>query len=596
MLDVELYGFRPGMHHLTNLLFHLANTLLLFFALHRMTKAAWQSAFVAVLFAVHPLHVQSVAWVAERKDVLCTFFWMLAMGAYVRYIERPRPGSYVSVLAFFALGLMAKPMVVTLPFVLLLLDYWPLRRFEENDSARDMRSGANAHVLTNKGKRKSGKKLSAQAAVKEIRPADHRSRQASIRLALLEKVPFLVLAAISSVVTFIAQAKGEAVISLKELPLGVRIPGVFISYVSYIGKAIWPTGLAVLYPHPGSWPLGQTLVSLVLLSAITVGVITAAKRFPYLATGWLWFTGTLVPVIGIVQVGQHAVADRYTYIPLIGIFIMAAWGIPALLKKLPYRKEVLIAAASAVIGCLFVATWIQVGYWKDSITLFDHTLSVTSRNVSILLDRGYVYYGLGDYRRALEDFDEAIAINPGDSDAYNNRCIAYGALGNYEEALSDCDRAIATDPQDPSPHVARAAVYGKLGNYGSAIEDLDRAVELNPGFAEAYFNRGIAYSKLGDQRRAIADYDRAIEINPMFAGSYNNRGNSYAMLGDQRQAIADYGRALAINPGLTNSYLSRSASYSQLGNRRLAIEDLQAAARFGSQDAENSLKEMGAGW
>ena len=282
MLDVQLFGLNPRWHHLTNLLFHIGNTLLLFFVFHRMTKAPWQSAFVAALFALHPFHVESVAWVAERKDVLSAFFWMLTMAAYIYYVERPSLLRYSAVLVFFIFGLMAKPMLVTLPFVLLLLDYWPLRRLQGAGSGQGI------------------------------------PQSFAFRPLLLEKLPLFALAALSCIVTYIVHREGGAVRSFEAFSPGVRIANAVVCYVIYAGKAIWPNDLAVFYPHPGAWPLWQVMGAVLLFGVITLTVIRTAKRFPYLTFGWLWFAVTLVPVIGIVQVGRQAMADRYTYIPLIG--------------------------------------------------------------------------------------------------------------------------------------------------------------------------------------------------------------------------------------------------------------------------------------
>ncbi len=348
MLDVQLFGLKPRWHHLTNLLFHIANTLLLFFVFHRMTKAPWKSAFVAALFALHPLHVESVAWVAERKDVLSTFFWMLTMAAYVDYVEHGteiggrktevgegtsifRPLSsvlrtptsdfrYLSVLIFFALGLMAKPMLVTLPFVLLLLDYWPLQRLEPKKSDQEFRTGIDEPLSANKRKGKSGRNHTSgsvpaldmmrgpvrtlQSMLNEEKPAAHKYQWALVRPLILEKIPLLALAALSCIVTYFVQKKGGAVIPIEAFPLGARVANACVSYIIYIAKTVWPINLAVFYPHPGLLPLWQVLGAVLLLGAVSFAVIRSAKRFPYLAVGWLWFAGTLVPVIGIVQVGS----------------------------------------------------------------------------------------------------------------------------------------------------------------------------------------------------------------------------------------------------------------------------------------------------
>jgi len=434
--------------------------------------------------------------------------------------------------------------------------------------------------------------------VREIKPVDYRFEWAQIYPLLVEKIPLLVLAAFSCIVTFAAQQKGGAVIALKVLTPGQRIGNAFISYIVYIVKMIWPSDLAVYYPHPVAWPVWQVLSAVFLLTAITVTVILGARRFPYLPMGWLWFTGTLVPVIGVVQVGGHAVADRYTYIPLIGLFVMAAWGIPQLVRKWRYRKEMLVTMSFLVLSSLFAATWTDVGYWKDSFALFDHTLNVTSRNDVILIDRGVAYFELGNYRQAIEDFNRVIESNPKDSSAFGNRGEAYRKLGNSSQALSDCEKAIEIDPGNSSALITRAAVYGRLGDYRRAIEDLDRVVALNPEveLAEAYFNRGVAYSRIGDNRQAILDYDRAIDINPNYANAYVNRGNCYVNLGDDRQAILDYDRAIQVDPGMAGIYLNRAEAYGRLGAERQAITDFQKAARLGSEDAKNSLKSKGISW
>ncbi len=570
MLDVQLFGVYPRWHHLTNLLFHIANTLLLFFVFHRMTKEAWKSAFVAALFALHPLHVESVAWVSERKDVLSTFFWMLTMAAYISYVEhrtedgrRKTEGGdhpfsflcplscilrYFAVLIFFALGLMSKPMLVTLPFVLLLLDYWPLRRMQGVGSGgwRDRESlktaagsaereagsakncmeehGAGSEELepssTNKCKVQSGRKSAALGVELDGKSGDPGFQWALIRPLLLEKIPLFVLAALSCIVTFVAQQKGGAVASLDLLPPGVRIANAYVSYIIYVGKTIWPENLAVFYPHPVLRPFWQVLGAVILLVAVTLAVIRTAKRLPCLAVGWLWFAGTLLPVIGIIQVGSQAMADRYTYIPLIGLFVMAAWGIPELLKNWRYRKEALFASSALVLPCLAVVTWSQVGYWHSGISLYDHALKVTSHNDVIHCNRGIAYGQLSDQSQAISDFDRAIEINPKYATAYYNRGLAYGKLGNKGQAISDYNRAIDLNPNYADAYKNRGATYGMLGNYKQAIEDFDKAIKINPKYADAYKNRGVAYDKLGNSGQAIEDMKTAAKLDNEGAKNY----------------------------------------------------------------------------
>ena len=586
MLDVQLFGLKPRWHHLTNLLFHIANTLLLFFVFCRMTKAPWKSAFVAALFALHPLHVESVAWVAERKDVLSTFFWMLTMGAYIHYVAHPRLKNYLLVLIFFALGLMSKPMLVTLPFVLLLMDYWPLQRFEQKESVRQTRtegSREQAQLHAKKREGKSGKTPTGQGMVKEEKPGDNKYQRALAFSVLREKIPLFALAALSCIVTYAVQQKGGAVGSIEAVSPGIRIANAWVSYIIYIGKTIWPVNLAVYYPHPGLWPVWQALGAVLLLIAVTIPVIRTAKRLPYLTVGWLWFTGTLVPVIGIVQVGRQAMADRYTYIPLIGLFVMAAWGIPDLLKKWPptrfptLRKWALFAASGLVLPSLLIVTRIQAAYWRNDIALYEHSLKVTGPNDVILCNLGVVYGKAGNSAQAITDFDRAIEINPKSARAYHNLGVTYRKLGNYAQAITDFDRAIEINPEYAEAYYSRGVTHGKLGDHRQAISDYDRAIGINPELALAYINRGAAYHELGDQKQAISNYDRAIEINPKYAETYNNRGIAYGELGNRTQAISDYDRAIEINPEYAEAYNNRGAVYGMLRNNRQAISDYDKA-------------------
>jgi tetratricopeptide (TPR) repeat protein len=642
MLDVQLFGLNARGHHLTNLFFHVANTILLFLIFYRMTKAPWKSAFVAALFAIHPLHVESVAWVAERKDVLSTFFWMLTVGAYIHYVEHPRLKNYLAVPALFVLGLMAKPMLVTLPFVLLLLDFWPLQRLQGawsmEQAARSESQNTDLErepLSASKRKRKSAKKRVAQGAppspmlplLSGTGPYLFACSRLRVKKLLLEKIPLFVLAALSCAATYTAQAKGGAVKSLQSFPLGDRIANAFVSYIVYIWKTIWPSDLAVYYPHSGFLSPWQVLGAIFLLGAVTTGVLLRAKRFPYLATGWLWFAGTLVPVIGIVQVGNQAMADRYAYIPLIGLFVMAAWGIPELLRKWRYRKEALIASSALVLSSLFAVTWTQVGYWQNSITLYDHALKVSAFNDVIRYNLGLAYAKLADLRQAIDNYDRAIEINPGYVDAYVSRGIVYDELHSFARAIEDFDRAVKIDPECAYAYNDRGAAYAKLGNAGQAIEDYGRAINANPDYAEAHYNRGILYQVAGNLSQAIEDYDRAIEINPEYSEAYSNRGAArytlgdhrqaisdydkaiefkpedaeayynrgvvYAKLGNHRQAISDFDRAIELNPRYAQAYFNRGVAHAKLGDRTQAIKDLKTAAGLDNEDAKNSLRSMG---
>ena len=417
MVDYELYELDPLGHHLTSLLLHMANVVFLFLVLRRMTKSLWKSGFVAALFAIHPLHVESVAWVSERKDVLSTLFWIFTMWAYIRYTERPILSRQLLVVAVFALGLMAKPMLVTLPFVLLLLDYWPLRRLKQ--------AGAKARDLA----------LSAFDLV-------------------WEKIPLFALAVASSIVTYQAQQTGGTVAAFDKLPFSVRAANALVAYVGYIGKMIWPRGLCALYPHrEGGLPEWQVIGAGLLLVCVTVFVILMGRRRPYLAVGWLWYVGTLVPVIGLVQVGEQAMADRYTYVPLIGLFIMIAWGIPDVLGRgdaetrrrgdvaVPaegFRDRVVLpAVAAAVIGAFMVCSWIQVGYWQDDLSLFRHATEVTKDNYIAHANVGTALASRGRTEQASEEFREAIRIQPDAPKPHYNLAVMLYQMGEYSEAWKE---------------------------------------------------------------------------------------------------------------------------------------------------------------
>jgi protein O-mannosyl-transferase len=626
MADVQFFGLKPRGHHLTNLLFHIANVLLLFFVLNRMTKALWQSALVAALFALHPLRVESVAWVAERKDVLSAFFWMLTLIAYCYYTEKPRLKRYLAVIAFFALGLMAKPMLVTLPFVLLLLDYWPLERFRERNPVEPIRTETN---IPASARRKKGKpvKQTPKITAEMEKPANHILQWALIRPLVLEKIPLFALSALSCAATYIAQKAGGAIAPI-QCTFDVRLANAFVSYIVYIMKTIWPDKLAVFYPHPGVLPFWQVLGALLLLVAITLAVFLKGKKFPYLPVGWLWFVGTLVPVIGIVQVGGQALADRYTYIPLIGLFIVAAWGSREILNKRRHGKEILAVSSSLCLLCLLSLTWIQVGHWRDSDTLFDHVLNVTKNNYWLYNNRGFVSDTRGDHALAIEDFNRAIEINPGYAEAYNNRGVAYNAIGNPVRAIEDFNAAIKYKPAYAKAFNNRAVACMAIGNNTQAIDNFNIAIEIDPQYAEAYYNRailyqnhgkyrqaiddydkaikfdtfkkaeifsnrGVAYASMGDHGKAIEDYGRAIEINPKHARAYFNRAVAYGEIGDQMKAIDDYSSAIAIIPEYAKAYFFRGTAYGILGNKTREIQDIRTAARFGYEDAIKYLNNHG---
>jgi len=524
MIDCQLYGLNPSGHHLTNVLFHLVNTLLLFLLLNRITGASWRSGFVAALFALHPLHVESVAWVAERKDVLSTLFWLLTMWAYIYYVEKPRLHRYLFTLLLFALGLMAKPMLVTLPCVLLLLDYWPLKRIELGQSA----SGQPAVIQPSTIAKKPG----AQA----------------FRL-LLEKTPLFVLVAVSSVVTFVVQKSGGAVGALEVYPIKIRVANALFSYVSYMVKMIWPQNLAVFYPHPGqSLPMWQAAAAGLLLLLISIAVIRAGRRQSYLPVGWLWYLGTLVPVIGLVQVGAQAMADRYTYVPLIGLFIMAAWGVPELLAKYRFQRTVLATLATILLVTLTLVSKRQVRHWQNSLTLFQHAVEVTADNYLAHDSLGNALAQQGMLDQAIVHYREALRIKSNLVNTHNNLGVALLQQGEINRAMAQYYQALRLKPDSAETHNNLGVALFTVGQLDQAIGHYLTAIKLDPNFGKAYNNLGNALARQGKLDEAFSQYYKALELKANYPEAHNNLGVALAQQEKLREAIAHFKRALQLRP------------------------------------------------
>jgi len=541
MLDVQLYGLKPMGHHLTNLFFHAANSVLMFLLLRRMTGVFWASAFVAALFALHPLRVESVAWVSERKDVLSTFFWILTAMAYVRSVQAPaqRTKWFSLALSCFALALMSKPMVVTLPFILLLLDIWPLRRLD---------------LL-------------------------HFSLQ-NVKRPLLEKTPFIALAVISSVVTFIVQQHGGAVSSLTSLTVAQRIENMFVSYARYIGKTFWPTNLSILYPHPGQWPWWLIIVSIVILLAITALVIRQFRARPYLGVGWFWFLGMLIPVIGLVQVGIQSMADRYSYVPIVGLFIAVTWAALDFVRIRP----ALITCAAIAIGACCVLTYNQVGYWHDSETLFAHAVEVTHDNYLAYNNLGYYLSNKGEPKRAMEFYKKAIEIKPNYEDAHNNLGYCLAGVGLNEEAIEEYKKALGINRNLTEAHNNLGNALSNIGQIDAAIHEYQITLSEDPTHADAHNNYGIALAMKGQLDAAIEQFQLAERHKDNYASAHSNLGNAYAAQGNNLltqsktaeaqikfdQAIAEYNECLRISP-------QDPQAHNNLGNVLAQREKLEAA-------------------
>jgi len=476
MLDCHLFRTNPRWHHLTNLLLHIMNTLLLFAVLRRMTLALWHSAFVAAAFALHPLHVQSVAWIAERKDVLSTLFWMLTMAAYLRYIEHPRISRYLLTLLVFALGLMAKPMLVSLPFVLILLDYWPLRRLQ-------LRPKNASKALPNP--------KSPTPTFKKLPPS---------RL-FVEKISLFVLAVLSSVITLIVQQKGGAIKTAETFSWIVRTANALIAYVTYIAKTIWPARLAIFYPHPGrAVSMSQALLAALLLLAISAYVVWLARTRKYLLVGWLWYLGTLVPVIGLVQVGNQALADRYTYIPLIGLFIIVAWGVPDLLAKYQYRKILFTASAFAVLLALSICTHLQLRHWRNSITVFEHAIEVTENNRMAHSNLGVALLNRRRPDDAITHFTAALQIDPNHAMTHLNLGVALFQKRKYDAAVTSFTQALRIDPDLAEAHVNLGIVLAKQKKFDQAVKHYTQALQIKPHLVKPQKLRKEALLQLNKQQ------------------------------------------------------------------------------------------------
>jgi nicotinamide riboside transporter PnuC len=493
MLDCELFGLNPAGHHLTNLFFHIANSLLLFWILKRMTGAVWPSAFVAAVFALHPLRVESVAWVAERKDVLSGFFFMLTIAAYVRYAEHPGTARYLLVVLAFGLGLMSKPMLVTMPFVLLLLDYWPLGRF-----------------LWGHGKR--GQALTACESTK----FDYQKFSAW-RL-VIEKIPLLILAAASSMVAFVAQRSSGAMRPGRVLPLDFRISNALVSYVRYIGKMFYPRHLAVLYLHPyHGWPKWQVAGCLAILVVISIVAICAVRK-RYLAVGWLWYVGTLVPVIGLVQVGAQSIADRYTYLPSIGINIIIAWGVAEFSTKRRYREIWLGAFAGLLLIILLLCTRMQVRYWRNELTLFGRAARVTKGNYVMHANYGVVLRRNGRLQEAIKHSAMALQISPKNYRPLNNLALSYYMLGKVDQAIFRWNKALEFNPDWVAVlnglSWALATTDDKeFRNPVDAVKFAERACELT-GYQNASVmdTLAAAYAAAGRFQEAIETAGKAVNL------------------------------------------------------------------------------------
>jgi tetratricopeptide (TPR) repeat protein len=555
MLDCQVHGLKPMGHHLTSILFHAANVVLLFLLLVAMTGSVWRSGFVAALFAVHPLHVESVAWVAERKDVLSTFFWLLTMLAYVGYSRRPGFRRYALVLLAFALGLMAKPMLVSLPLVLLMLDYWPMGRLQ---------------VV--------GYRL-----------------QGLSRL-IIEKLPLFALSAASCVVTFIAQKK--AVVALDTHPLGVRAANAVVAYAEYLVKMVWPSGLAVHYPFVGdlaAWRVVCAVLALVGASVLALRIGSKAPDRRYLAAGWLWYLVTLVPVIGLVQVGGQSMADRYTYIPLIGIFIVIAWGVPDLAARLSRASMAIPAlgvSAAVVVLALSACSSRQAGYWKDSLTLWDHAIRVTQNNASAQNHMGLALDKEGRLDEAVVHYSEALRIKPDFAEGHYNLGLALGKQGRLDEAAAQYSEALRIKPDYALAHNNLGLTLASQGRLDEAVAQYYEALRIEPDCAEAHCNLGMAFGTRGKLREAIGQFSEALRINPNCVEAHNNLGVALSSQGEMDEAVAQYSEALRIKPDHADAHKNLARALYFRGDYIGAWDHVHLAQKYGAHPDPGLLQAL----
>ncbi len=563
MLDCQVFGLRAGGHHLVSLLFHMANIVLLFLLLWRMTGAVGRSGLVAALFALHPLHVESVAWVAERKDVLSTFFFLLTVGAYACYAEARSPayhppivnrrsGCYWLALGLFALGLMSKPMLVTVPFVLLLLDYWPLRRMPAALSR--MAQHAPRHT--------------SQSQV-----------QNPILPLILEKLPFLALSAASCVITFRVQQSGGAVLDVSNLPIGGRVANALMSYVRYLGKLAWPENLAALYLRKAPWPAWQVVLAALVLAAVSVAAARFARRRPYVAVGWFWYLGTLVPVIGLVQVGMQTMADRYTYIPLIGIFIILAWGGWELASRWQVSKAGMAAAIAVILAACAVLTRQQLGWWANSETLFQRMIAVNAGNYLAHYNMGNLLSRENRLSEAVKHYEAALRAEPNYAEAHNNLGSVLVRQRRFDEALAHHAAAVRLRPEYLY-YFNLANALMDAGRPAEAVPNYQQALRLNPNSSQAHHNLGLALQAQGQAEAAMNEFRAALQLQPDYESAEHNLANRLANAGRLDEAIAHYLAALRLDPNHAETYNGLGICYAIQGKYAEAERQFREAVRL----------------
>lgn len=542
MADVTLFGVSAGPHLLMNALLHAANAILLFVFLLRATRRLWPSAIVAALFAVHPQHVESVAWLSERKDVLSTLFFLIALLLYARWVESRSKSVYVALAVVFALGLMSKGMLVTLPFVLLLLDFWPLRR-------------------------------------------------EGIRTLVIEKLPLFALVIPSVIITYKAQKAVSAIAQGLIVPLSIRLANASLSYVAYLERTVWPWPLAIPYPYPTVISPSRSAIAALFVIAVSVAVFLVRNRYRYLFTGWFWFVGTLVPVIGVIQIGVQSMADRYTYIPLIGIFIAIVWLIDEMIAaNEPVQMPAAITAAAVIVIFTAVAH-AQAAFWRDTETLFRHSLAVTKNNFAAHLGLGSALLDESEGEEAVQELSTAVAINSLSTAAHDNFAAALMSVGRTSEAEAEYRKALAIDPHDQPAQLGLAALALGSGNINDALARYFDLVRRQPQLASAHNDLAAALARAGRDEEALKEYDEALRLDP---SQYDAHMNIAALLSRRKrepEAIAHFQAANRLQPQATEPHVYLALVYAQTGRKADAIREAQAAIDIDEKTANTQFTD-----
>lgn len=579
MTDVQLFGMNPSGHHFTSILLHSLSAGLLFLALTQLTGARWRSVFVAGLFALHPLHVESVAWIAERKDVLSGLFFMLTLWSYAAYAQaqpgawspqtrevptRNRRTCYALSLALFSLGLLSKPMLVTLPCLLLLLDYWPLRRLHWP-------------TVDSLG---SSEETAGEPAV-EVR--------ASTRLLVLEKIPFFLLTILSSVITFIVQREGGAMQSLTNMAFSTRFENAIVSYVRYLGKTFWPASLATPYSHPGDWPLVTVLSASVLLLAITGVCLVCIKRHRFLPVGWFWYVGMLVPVIGLVQVGAQSMADRYTYLPIIGVFIALAWGVEALVASRSLPRLAVSVTASVILLACTVQTTRQLQHWTDTTALFSHAIKADPGNWIAHYNLGHYLDEKGQKDLALTNLFQAVAIKPNCGEAWNNIGFIFGQQQDYSRALPYFEKALASDPDSVEVHRNLGKAYEETGQLDRAVERYQWVLKRVPDDKQTINALANTLAQKGAFPEVVALYERSLAVDVNQHGAHYGLANALMRLRRADEAVLHYQAALKLKPEFAEGHHDLGIALARKGDFSAAAEHLAITCRLQTNNASAAL-------